>query len=82
MGPPLEQFFAGVRPAIPAPPQVTAESNARTVAIVIVSLLVIAGAVWFKIRLDEQAEAEARGERIREDVRRSIQESLSKQQQN
>lgn len=77
MGPPLEKFFAPIRAAIPAP--AAAKSGGRTVAIVIGSLALLAVVAWLKIRQAEENREAAQDERIRQEVERSIQDSLAKQ---
>lgn len=77
MAPPLEQFFAPLRAAIPAPG--TSRSVGRTVALVIGALALVAVAVWLKIRQAEREGEPAQEERIRRAVEKSVQESLARQ---
>lgn len=77
MAPPLEQFFAPLRTAIPAP--VAGRSTGRSAAIMIGALALVAVVVWLKIRQAEQDQDAAQDERIRREVQRSIQDSLAKQ---
>lgn len=83
MGPPLERFFAPLTAAIPAPAptQGQAGPSGRAVAMAIAAALLLGIGVWLRIRQDEQARTDEQNERIRQEVQRSIQESLRKQRE-
>lgn len=77
MAPPLETFFDAARAARPAP----AAGGSKLVGVVmlIVAIALIAAAAWFKVSSDEAQRKQENDERMRQDIQRTIQQSLQNQ---